>query len=1178
MAGTYSVTLTSVNNCTATARVDIGQDNTLAQVSINPSSTTLTCASPTVSLTALGTGSVRWSTGETTPVISVRAAGTYSVTLTSGSSCTATASVTLQEDLAPPINAQLSSGTLSCSQTSLTLTASATGGVSYRFSGGTPLGVGQVVVTTAGLYSVTITGANGCSSVAQTTVEADQQAPTAGLTNNGPLSCRQPSVTLTASGGVSYAFSGPGLSQTGALATAAVSQTGTYSVVVTGTNGCSSVAQTTVSGSVEEPLTFVQQPASASSVAPGASVTTTVSVSGSGPLTYQWYKDNLTNPVPNQTSATLSLTNVQLADAGSYSVVVTGACGSLTSTAFALQVIPNALVVSLTADPARLLTGETTSLSATVTGGTMPYSYRFQGPGVITPIGATARVTDLPVGIQSLTVVVSDATSPVSLTSSATVSVTVSAANTAPTVANAVSSQTATVGQNFVLNLAGTFTDQQTPNSLSLSASGLPAGLSLVGTTLSGTPSVSGVSTVTLTATDPGNLSASTSFVLTVNPAPVVNTAPTLANAVSSQTATVGQSYSLNLASTFTDQQTPNQLTLSASGLPAGLSLVGTTLSGTPSVSGVSTVTLTATDPGSLAASTSFVLTVSPASSVTTTAPFAITSVNTLSCTPEGNRINLSFAPQYAGTTGQPIRFSVVNELSATTAPGPYSLSLYADNPVITLSAVQAGSGVEARFVYNWLAACSNLNPGGNTPPTLANTVSSQTATVGQNFVLNLAGTFTDQQTPNQLTLSATGLPAGLSLVGTTLSGTPSVSGVSTVTLTATDPGSLSASTSFVLTVSPASSGTTTAPFAITSVSTLNCVPVGDRITIRFTPQYSGLSGQPISFSVVNELSATTNPGPYTLSLYADNPVITLSAVQAGSGAEVRFVYNWLAACQSGTSPNQPPTTSGIPSQTLLLGQPYQLDLNRYVTDPDGQALTYSASGLPAGLVLGGSVISGTPSMTGVSTVGVTGLDPGGLSVSTSFQVVVNPMPVAPGGFRIMGVTTMRCDVVSSGQRRVTFTPQYSGLDGSPVSFSVVNELAATTDAGPYRLTLYTDNPIITLSAQQAGATTTYAYSWLASCPSGARSAAPEAGVGLQVRVLGNPITGAELEVEVRGVAGQRVRLDVVDLMGKPLHSQQIGQSAAVERVRLGASALPGVFLVKVSTASQRQTVKVIKP
>lgn len=86
-----------------------------------------------------------------------------------------------------------------------------------------------------------------------------------------------------------------------------------------------------------EAIGFTAQPVSASTVAVGATVTASVSVSGTAPFSYQWYRNSLDSPLPGQTGATLSLSNVQLADAGSYSVVVTD-CNSVTSTAFKLVV------------------------------------------------------------------------------------------------------------------------------------------------------------------------------------------------------------------------------------------------------------------------------------------------------------------------------------------------------------------------------------------------------------------------------------------------------------------------------------------------------------------------------------------------------------------------------------------------------------------------------------------------------------------------------------------------------------------------------------------------------------------------------------------------------------------------------------------------------------------------
>ncbi|GAB4025400.1 hypothetical protein GCM10028773_50800 [Spirosoma koreense] len=82
---------------------------------------------------------------------------------------------------------------------------------------------------------------------------------------------------------------------------------------------------------------ITSQPVAASTVAVGATVTASVSVSGTAPFSYQWYHNSLANAVAGQTSATLTLSNVQLSQAGNYSVVITD-CNSVTSTAFNLVV------------------------------------------------------------------------------------------------------------------------------------------------------------------------------------------------------------------------------------------------------------------------------------------------------------------------------------------------------------------------------------------------------------------------------------------------------------------------------------------------------------------------------------------------------------------------------------------------------------------------------------------------------------------------------------------------------------------------------------------------------------------------------------------------------------------------------------------------------------------------
>ncbi|WP_246202151.1 putative Ig domain-containing protein [Spirosoma agri] len=382
-----------------------------------------------------------------------------------------------------------------------------------------------------------------------------------------------------------------------------------------------------------------------------------------------------------------------------------------------------------------------------------------------------------------------------------------------------------------------------------------------------------------------------------------------------------------------------------------------------------------------------------------------------------------------------------------------------------------------------------------NTPPMVANAVPPQSATVGVAFTYNIPdNTFTDAETPNSLTLSVSGLPAGLSFTApTTISGTPSTTAGSpfTVMVKATDPGNLSASTTFTFTVNPAASTPPSGSFAIVGVTTVSCTTIsaGQR-TLTFNPQYSGVNGQPISFSVANESLPTTAPGPYTLNLYTDNPVIILRATQTGTAGEASFNYNWLGACGG---PTPPPSTD----------------------------------------------------------------------------------------FTIVGVTTVSCTTISAGQRSVSFTPQYSGTTGQPISFSVVNELLPTTAPGPYTLNLYTDNPVIVLKAAQTGTATvaSYTYNWFAAC--GSSTSAARIGVsaegGLSVRVLGNPVPCEVAEIEIKGTTGVPVAISLLDAGGRVMHEHQITEAAAVERVNLPIRGRQGLLLLTVSTPTERKTIKLIK-
>ncbi len=111
-------------------------------------------------------------------------------------------------------------------------------------------------------------------------------------------------------------------------------QAGQYSVVVY--NAFGSVASDDAQLTVVSPPVILVPPQNVTTNA-GATVTFAVTAQGTGLLRYQW-QFNLA-PINHATNRTLSLTNVQLANVGSYRVVVQDQVGSVLSTPASLQIV-----------------------------------------------------------------------------------------------------------------------------------------------------------------------------------------------------------------------------------------------------------------------------------------------------------------------------------------------------------------------------------------------------------------------------------------------------------------------------------------------------------------------------------------------------------------------------------------------------------------------------------------------------------------------------------------------------------------------------------------------------------------------------------------------------------------------------------------------------------------------
>jgi len=147
-----------------------------------------------------------------------------------------------------------------------------------------------------------------------------------------------------------------------------------------------------------------------------------------------------------------------------------------------------------------------------------------------------------------------------------------------------------------------------------------------------------------------------------------------------------------------------------------------------------------------------------------------------------------------------------------------------------------------------------------------------------------------------------------------------------------------------------------------------------------------GASGLPKGLAI--NASTGLISGSVDASAAAANPV-TVTVSNGALSASVSFAWATIAG-------NRAPAITAIAAQTAVRGASAALQVQ--AVDPDGQALTYAAGGLPAGLGINAAgLISGTVSLTAAATNAVTvTTSDGSLSASASFTWTTAAPPALP--------------------------------------------------------------------------------------------------------------------------------------------------------------------------------------
>ncbi len=378
-AGVYTVLATDTRGCQATETITINQPDPLT---LTFNSYNVTClGADDGSIRIIPTGgdgnySYNWQTNEVRDSIFGLTQGNYSVTVTDGQGCTATATGSVEE----PTEIMMVFATqdqLGCNGIDDNVaTVTATGGYgnyTYRWSNGEI--AATAVLLPAGPASVTVTDAGGCEMIASlnvlelppVTVDIILNLPSCNGAVDGAVGARPAGGAGTTDTDYTYRWSNN--AATSAITGVAGGQT--YSVTVTDGRGCTATAERFLPNQV--PITFILEETSVNCSGESTGGLSLRDVQGPIPGNYDFQWDAAAG-----NARTASVSNLP---AGDYTVRITDEIGQCSIDTTLTIREPAAITAELNRNNVGCFGDSDGRLSVTASGGSGGYTYAWSNSG-----------------------------------------------------------------------------------------------------------------------------------------------------------------------------------------------------------------------------------------------------------------------------------------------------------------------------------------------------------------------------------------------------------------------------------------------------------------------------------------------------------------------------------------------------------------------------------------------------------------------------------------------------------------------------------------------------------------------------------------------------------------------------------------------------------------------------